>query len=180
MRSCKLARGLVDHAPAFHGPAVKRNHSCRNALRRSKILLTRLGQPDGISPSRIGSTAIKEIKTQINTTVAHANLISSHNTFRPDYEAGWFSAPFFDIENEHHVKTDLWMIGNVALTLMQFFYEINESRNSIKFVDNFWPSIQTLGQKNDALRAEMMSTDRFKQAMAKEAARKKGLPADAE
>jgi pimeloyl-ACP methyl ester carboxylesterase len=29
VRSCKLARGLVDHAPAFHGPAVKRNHSYR-------------------------------------------------------------------------------------------------------------------------------------------------------
>src|ERR1700722_4756840 len=86
---------------------------------------------------------------------AHANLISTHNTFGPDYEAGWFSAPFFDIENEHHVKTDLWMIGNVALTLMHYFYEINERRNVIKFVDNFWPLIQALGQKNDALRAEM-------------------------
>jgi hypothetical protein len=29
VRSSKLARGLVDHAPAFHGPAVKRNHSYR-------------------------------------------------------------------------------------------------------------------------------------------------------
>jgi hypothetical protein len=56
-------------------------------------------------------------------------------------------------------------------SLMHFFYEINEGRNVIKFVDNFWPLIQPLGQKNEALRAEMMSTDRFKQAMAKEAAR---------
>jgi hypothetical protein len=121
-----------------------------------------------------GSTAIKEIKKQINTTKAHANLISTHTTFRPDYEAGWFAAPFFDIEDEHFVKTDLWMIANVALTLMHYFYQINEGLNVIKFVDNFWPLIQTLGQKNEALRAEMMSTDRFKQAMAKEAARKKG------
>jgi len=120
-----------------------------------------------------GSTALKEIKTQINSTVAHANLISTHNTFRPDYESGWFSAPFFDIEDEHHVKTDLWMIGNAALTLMHYFYQINENRNVIKFIDNFWPLIQTLGQTNNALRAEMMSTDRFKQVMAKEAARKK-------
>ena len=120
-----------------------------------------------------GSTALKEKKTQINSTVAHANLISTHNTFRPDYESGWFSAPFFDIEDEHHVKTDLWMIGNAALTLMHYFYQINENRNVIKFIDNFWPLIQTLGQTNNALRAEMMSTDRFKQVMAKEAARKK-------
>ena len=56
---------------------------------------------------------------------------------------------------------------------MHYFYEINEGRNVFKFVDNFWPLIQTLGQRNEALRAEMMSTDRFKRAMAKEAARKK-------
>ena len=99
-------------------------------------------------------------------------LVSTHNVFRPDYEAGWFSAPFFDIEDAHHAKTDLWVIGNVALTLMHFFNEINEGRNVIKFVDNFWPLIQALGQKNKALRGEMMSTDRYKQAMAKEAARK--------
>jgi hypothetical protein len=121
-----------------------------------------------------GSTAIKEMKEQINTTTAHANLISTQNTFRTDYEAGWFSAPFFDIEDEHHVKTDLWLIGQVALTLMLFFDEINERRNSIKFVDNFWQLLDPLREANNALRAEMMSTDRFKQAAAKEAARKKG------
>ncbi len=121
-----------------------------------------------------GSTHIKEIKQQINAATAHANLISTHKTFRTDYKEGWFSAPFFDIEDEHHVKTHLWRIGDVALTLMHYFYEINEGRNVIKFVDNFWPLIQTLGQKNEALRAEMMATDRFKRAMAKEAARKPG------
>jgi hypothetical protein len=121
-----------------------------------------------------GSTAIREMKQQINVSVAHANLISTHNTFRPDYEAGWFSAPFFDIEDEHHVKTDLWLVAQVALTLMVFFYEINESRNSIKFVDEFWQLLEPLREANNALRAEMMSTDRFKKAAAKEAARKKG------
>jgi len=49
----------------------------------------------------------------------------------------------FDIEDAHFLKTDLWMIGNVALTLLHFFYEINEGRNVIKFVDSFWPLIQT-------------------------------------
>jgi hypothetical protein len=120
-----------------------------------------------------GSTHIREIKQQINASTAHANLITTHKTFRLNYKEGWMSAPFFDIEHKHYVKTQLWMIGDVALTLMHYFYEINEGRNVIKFVDNFWPLIQPLGQRNDALRAEMMSTDRFKRAMAKEAARKK-------
>jgi hypothetical protein len=41
-----------------------------------------------------GSNAIKEVKAQINATVAHANLVNTHNTFRPDYEAHWFTASF--------------------------------------------------------------------------------------
>jgi hypothetical protein len=118
-----------------------------------------------------GSTAIKETKAQINATVAHANLVSTHNTFRPDYKSHWFVAPFFDIEDEHFVKTDLWQIGNVALTLMYFFAEINEGCNVITFVDNFYPLIQALTQKNNALRAEMMATERFQRADAKGKAR---------
>jgi hypothetical protein len=118
-----------------------------------------------------GSAAINEIKKQINNAGAHANLLTTDNTFRIDYKDHWFSTPFFDIEDKHYVRTDLWMIGNVALTLLHYFYEINEGRNVIKFVDNFWPLIQALGHKNGELRAEMMSSDRYKQAMELEAAR---------
>jgi hypothetical protein len=54
-----------------------------------------------------GSTAIRQMKDQINASTAHANLISTHNSFQPDYEAGWCAAPFFDIANKRHIKTDL-------------------------------------------------------------------------
>jgi hypothetical protein len=122
-----------------------------------------------------GSSAIKEIKKQINTSDAHANLI---NTFLTDDGAGLFVTPFFDIEDEDYVKTHLWQIGHVALTLLHLFYEINERRNVIKFVGNFWPQIQTLGQKNESLRAEMMASDRVKRAMQKEAGRRAATKAD--
>jgi hypothetical protein len=120
-----------------------------------------------------GSTAIKEIKKQINMSAAHANLISTHNTFRTDDAAGQFVAPFFDVEDEYYVKTDLWIIGHVAHTLLQLFYGVNDGRNVIKFADNFVPAIQLLGEKNEALREEMKSTDRFKRAMEKENDRKR-------
>ena len=128
--------------------------------------------PAASSGTSTSTTATIQASFPNATDFFNSLLVSTHNVFRPDYEAGWFSAPFFDIEDAHHAKTDLWVIGNVALTLMHFFNEINEGRNVIKFVDNFWPLIQALGQKNKALRGEMMSTDRYKQAMAKEAARK--------
>jgi hypothetical protein len=121
-----------------------------------------------------GSNAIEDTKKQINATAAHANLISTHNNFRTEYEKGWFSTSFFDIEDQYHVKTDLWMIGHAGLTLMYFFHEINQGRNVIKFVDNFLPVIEKLRADSNALRAEMMATERFKAAMAKEAARNVG------
>jgi hypothetical protein len=117
-----------------------------------------------------GSTAIKEIKDGINVSTAHANLLTTHNTFRPKYEDGWFSAPFFDIEDEHLVKTDLWLIGKIALTLLDLFYGVNAPLNVIKFVDDFQAQFTGMVQQSTVLRAEMMSTDRYKRAMAKKQA----------
>jgi len=121
-----------------------------------------------------GADAIEAIKKQINEWGAHANFISTHNNFRIDYEQGWFSAPFFDIEDEHDVKTDLWRVGSIAITLLDLFYEINDGLNVIKFVDNFLPIFQKLVEKDKTLRKEMMSTERFKRAMELEKARKGG------
>lgn len=123
---------------------------------------------------RAGSSAIKEIKDQINMTTAHANLISTHRTCRTDDAAGQLVTPFFDIEDEDYVKIDLWIIAHVAHTLLQLFYGVNDGLEVIKFADNFAPAIQTLGVKNEALREEMMATDRCQRAMAKENARKGG------
>jgi hypothetical protein len=117
------------------------------------------------------SKAIQEGKDQINSSNSHANLLSAYGRSRADEQEGWFSAPFFDVENEYHVKTDLWRIADSALTLLHVFYEVNEERDVIKFVDNFWPIIQQLGQRNEALRQEMRASDRFLKALEVERAR---------
>jgi hypothetical protein len=119
-----------------------------------------------------GSDAIEEKKKQINETGTHANLINTHANFRADYSDGRFSEYFFDIEDEYVVKIDLWRVGSVALTLLDLFYGVNQDQNVIKFTDNFGPIFQTLVEKERALQAEMMATDRFKRASAMEKARK--------
>jgi hypothetical protein len=119
-----------------------------------------------------GSDAIEEIKKQINATGAHANLISAQINFRVDYSEGWFSEPLFDIEDEYFVKIALWRIGSVAITLLDLFYGVNEGRNTIKFVDNFVAVFQEMVKTDNALRQEMMSSDRYKRAMEVEKARK--------
>lgn len=118
-----------------------------------------------------GSDAIEGIKKQINLD-AHANLLNAQANFRTDYDEGWFAAPFFDIEDDYYVKTDLWRSGSIALTLLDLFYGVNTGRNVIKFVDNYVPVFQQLAAKDAALREEMVSTDRYKRAMEKENARR--------
>lgn len=117
-----------------------------------------------------GSQALKDIKEQLNSTTSHANLVNAYNE-EARSTPGWFASLFFDIEDSYYVQTDLWRIGNAGLALMLFFHEINSTRNVIKFVDNFGSEIDRLRTENDAIRAEMMATPRFKAAIQKEAER---------
>lgn len=121
---------------------------------------------------RAGSDAIKEMKDQINVSTAHANLLNTYNTFQPDDKARAFAAPFFDFEDEYYVKSDLWLIGKVALTLLDLFYGVNAELNLVKLIDDFEARFSQLAQQSETLRQEMMSTDRYKQTMTQEKARK--------
>jgi hypothetical protein len=54
------------------------------------------------------SESLKKIKEQINVSSSHANIISAHNTFRIEESGERAGAPFFDVEDDYFVKTDLW------------------------------------------------------------------------
>jgi len=111
-----------------------------------------------------GSDAIKNMKGAINDSTAHSNIVYAHKNFRFDGEQEKFVTPFFDIEDDHFVKTDLWQIGNVAMGLMDLFYGVNKNLDVIKFVDDFIPRLRSLETENHRLKAEMMSTERYKNA----------------
>ena len=109
-----------------------------------------------------GSAAIKGLKATINLSAAHANLIFADNNFRFNEGSGSFDAPFFDIEDEFYVKTDLWMIGNIACGLMDLFYGVNRDRNVLKFADGFASRLGKLMRDNGALHAELTASERYK------------------
>jgi hypothetical protein len=110
------------------------------------------------------SKAIQEIKDKINASSAHANLISAYGMSEANVEDNWFSEPFFDIEDAHFVKTDLWLVANATLTLLHVYNEVNEKRDVLKLVNNFGAQIQRLGERNEQMRQQLMATDRFKRA----------------
>jgi hypothetical protein len=81
------------------------------------------------------------------------------------------SSPFFDFEDSHAVKTELWRIGNTALNLLYLFYGVNQTVACITFVDDFQAQLGGFVIRSNALRTEMMATDRFKAAEAGKAAK---------
>src|SRR5215467_2990233 len=51
-----------------------------------------------------GSAAIREKKDRINDTFAHANVVSTNQTFEVNEAINEISTPFFDVEDEFQVK----------------------------------------------------------------------------
>jgi hypothetical protein len=126
------------------------------------------------------SNWIADTKDKINTTTAHANVISGDSTFHiaPDI-SDVMDAPFFDVEDAYFVKTDLWLTSSVAITLMDFFFGVADdvargSRAVMEFRPDFQRTIQGLAAENNALLAEMQASDRFQRAMQKMAQRTQG------
>jgi hypothetical protein len=117
------------------------------------------------------SDGIKAKKKLINDNHSHTNIVSSESIFRIDDTGELINAPFFDIEDTHFVKIDLWLAAGIALELMDWFYGINKGRNVIAFAPSFIDEVQRLAEATDALRAEMVATDRYQRVLAKEAAR---------
>lgn len=112
-----------------------------------------------------GSKQLKDIKDQINGTIAHASLIIAASNV--ESQVGQHLAPFFDRDNDFHVKTDLWRIGQVALAILDLYFGVNLDHRAIKFVPDFESQIRSLDGQSRSLRDEMMATDAYKQAMAR-------------
>jgi len=110
---------------------------------------------------------IKDKKDGINSSTAHANILSADSVFQLTDAGDQVKAPFFDIEDEYFVKADLWLIGSVALGLMDLLYGVNQDRNVIGFRADFTESVAERGKENDALLSEIKATDRFKRTQQK-------------
>jgi len=97
----------------------------------------------------------------VGGSTAHSNLVYAQKNFKFDFNNGKFETPFFDYEDDFHIKTDLWWIANVGYSIMDLFYGINTKFNVLKFTDDFIPKILELKRINDQLKLEMMQNPRF-------------------
>jgi hypothetical protein len=105
---------------------------------------------------------IKSTKEHINSWSAHANIITANSVFKVNETGDLGQAPFFDIEDEYHVKGDLWLISSVALTLMDLLYGVNQSYKAVRFVDNFARNMQDYAAANNSLLEDLKQSERYK------------------
>lgn len=112
------------------------------------------------------SKRIKTAKDDLNKHPAHANIISGDSTFRAVGDGA--SLPFFDLEDDHSVKTDLWLISSLAMSLMDLFYGVTSDvatesgRSVVGFHPDFSQILQRLIDEEAALHDELTSTERFR------------------
>jgi hypothetical protein len=114
-----------------------------------------------------GSQAIKRLKDTINATTAHANLINTSNNFTMGDGEAWATAAFFDAEDDHLLKTDLWLAGNIAIGLADLLYGVASTTRGIVFCNDFEEALIGFNAANQQLRDQMIATDRYKRAMAR-------------
>ena len=112
-----------------------------------------------------GSTAIKNIKDQIQKS-AHANIVDAYRNFKikDGTKHLEISTPFFDYENEFQTKSDFWIIGNVAMGLVDLFYGVNQKYNVLTFTEDFVANLQAFESENKRLKELQMQTEKFKRA----------------
>lgn len=111
------------------------------------------------------SKAIKSMKKMMQQS-SHSNIIDVHRTFKYLRRGKHveLKTPFFDLENDFQIKSDLWVIANIAMGLMDLFYGVNLKYKIITFSPNFKKDLQSLEKENKRLKKIMMDSLRFKRA----------------
>ncbi len=113
----------------------------------------------------VKANEFKKLKSLISGSVGHSNIAYAFQNFEMgSADDPGFSIPFFDIEDDFHVKSDLWFVANVALGILDLFYGANQKYKVFQLADDFMPRFQALVKKNNELKTEMMNTDRYKNA----------------
>lgn len=109
------------------------------------------------------SSFFLNFKKIINKHIAHPNLMTAHQNFSMnDIKNKGFHTPFFDHFDEVRVKTNLWMIANISLSLLNLFCIANKEYKIFKTKDDFSIKMKEIISQNDLLKDDMMKNTRLK------------------
>lgn len=103
------------------------------------------------------SRYIKNQKDWINESQSHSNIVYAIKNFKVDQARNKFITQFFDTEDLSLIQNDLWHIGNVAISLLDLFYSVNQPLDVIKFNDAFLAELKRLTKQNLKLAQQIIS-----------------------
>jgi len=110
------------------------------------------------------SAAIREKKEMMHN-LAHANIVLTSKTFEVNEAGNEIITRFFDLEDEYHVKVDLWLTASISIELMNLLYCVNKEHDVLKFIPNFESNFDRIYEDNIALLTEMKSNERYKRML---------------
>jgi hypothetical protein len=112
-----------------------------------------------------GSEVIKRLKKQIQQS-SHSNIVDAYRSFKikDTQKLLEIQTPFFDLRNDFQIKSDFWVIGNVAMGLTDLFYGVNKDYNVLTFADDFVTRLKLFERENNRLKELQMKTRRFRKA----------------
>lgn len=108
-----------------------------------------------------GNESLHRFKKSINKLSTHANIVDAERNFG-EFGREKISTLLFDKSEEHHIKTDLWTAGNIAMGLLDIFYGVNKDYPQLVLQDDFLVKMKKLEEDNNALKTEMMNHPRLK------------------
>ena len=111
----------------------------------------------------VKSEEIRRLKKQINKSVAHTNIAYVFQTFglNQQQERPGFTTSYFDTEDDFRIKTDLLMIANFAMGMIDLFVSINQTERVFQLSADFVEHFRKLTEKHARRRAEIASHERF-------------------
>jgi hypothetical protein len=115
------------------------------------------------------SAYIKMQKDRINNTIAHAGLVYTQTVFDINEVHRAYELPFFDNEDNFHIRVDLWLSAAIGISLMDLFYGVKHQFGGVMaFVDDFEDRHNGLVQQSATLQHELQNDPRYKEIEAKE------------
>lgn len=103
--------------------------------------------------------SMKRFKDGLNALSTHANIVDTWRNFHPEK----LTHDFFDIPEDHHIKTDVWAVANLCMGTIDLFYGVNKDHDILTVAPDFIEKFAKLKNDNDALKAQMMKEPVFAQ-----------------
>ena len=108
------------------------------------------------------SEEMRRLKDQINKSVAHANITYAFQTFELAQDRPGFVTAYFDFEDDFRIKTDVLMIANIAMGMLQLFTTVNMTQHVFRFPDAFVEQFRRLSGEHESLRTQIQGHERFR------------------